>query len=273
MSTITIPTRDLVGLLEDAVLTAADKKKERAALMSVLLHTDSGLWPIAVDGTDDDGDPLFDEVPSDLLVATSSNMTMVGQAHTACSGQLHKPVLISLLDADAVIDVFKPLVAGRLPKTVTHETVITVSAGTLIVSENPNQIPGGKSVTATVMELDDFPRNLTDVLQPDPKAPVTLNGHDVAPSYGTGLDGDDVGILAKVARRRKMHIVLYRSHQSHRLVATIGQAYRAVMMPLGLKDGEGAEPLVDVFTPDLPARHQLEPLATASGVVLAGADA
>lgn len=269
MSSMTLPTRGLVGLLEDVVLTTLDKKMEVPHLSAVLLHTARGPWQIPVeDAEDDGGEPLFDEVTSDLLIGSTTCLSMIGQGHTACTGSLHRPVLISRLDADAVIDVFKPLVSGRLPKTVTHQTVLTLSAGSLIVSEDPTQVPGGVSVSLAVMDLDPFPRNIGELLAPDPTAKVVIDKQEVPSSYGTGLDGDHLNVLAKVARRRKMPIAFYRSHQRHRIVVTIGQAYRAVLVSIPLKedDSQHTGPLVEVFTPDLPARSkdaETKPLVSA----------
>lgn len=228
MSSLKLPTRGLVAVLEDAVLTTADPKMELPHLTAVLLHTARGNWQVKVeDAEDDDGEPLFDDVPSDLLVASSTTLAMIGQTHTACSGSLHKPALVSRMDAEAIVDVFKPLISKRLPKTVTHQTVISVSGGTMIVSEDPNQVPDGVSVTLTPMDLDPFPRNIATLLQVDPKESVVVDGNEVPPSYGTGFEWLYMETLAKIAKRRKMPIAVYRYHQAGRIRVEIGGSYTA----------------------------------------------
>lgn len=271
MSSIKLPTRGLVGLLEDAVLTTADPKMEIPHLTAVLLHTAKGTWNIPVeDAEEDDGTPLFESVPSQLLVASSTSLSMIGQAHTMCTERLHKPLLVSKMDCEAVIDVFKPLISKRLPKTVTHTTVITYSGGTVIVAEDPDQVPDGVSVTLTAMDLDPYPRNIADLLNVDPHVPVVVDGQEIPASYGTGLDTKLVDVLGKVSKRRKMPVAMYRHHQRGRIVVEIGEAYRAVLMPVPLKEdtGQHAEPQIEVFTPPLPKREdatkpQTEPLVPA----------
>jgi hypothetical protein len=258
MSSITLPTRGLVGLLEDAILTTADPKMELPHLTAVLLHTDHGDWDMTVDPDDatEGNAALIESVPSKLLVASSTNLAMIGQCHTPCSGTLRKPVLVSHLDAEAVIDVFKPLITKRLPKTVTHQSVITCSGETVIVSEDPNQVPGGVSVSLTALDVEPFPRNIADLMAPNPQRPVVVDGREVPPSYGTGLDGAHLTVLGKVAKRRCMPIAMYRHHQRSQIVVEIGAAYRAVVMPLPLREDEGQDegPQVVVFRPDLPER-------------------
>jgi hypothetical protein len=271
MSSIKLPTRGLVGLLEDAVLTTADPKMELPHLSAVLLHTAKGTWDIPVeDAEEDDGEPLFESVPSDLLVASSTSLSMIGQAHTMCLGRLHKPVLVSTLDVESIIKVFKPLVSKRLPKTVTHTTVITYSGGTVIVAEDPDQVPDGKSLTLAAMDVDPYPRNIADLLNVDPKELVVVDGEAVPASYGTGLDPKHVDALGKISKRRKMTVAVYRHHQRGRMVVGIGSSYRAVLMPYPLKEdtGQHLEPQVEVFTPPLPKREkpseqQTEPLVPA----------
>jgi hypothetical protein len=271
MSSTTLPTRYLVGLLEDAVLTTADPKMELPHLAAVLLGTDRGNWriPVESDATDADDEPLFDDVTSDLLVGWSTNLGMVAQVHTACQGQLHKPILISRMDADAIVDVFKPLVSKRLPKTVTHQTLITASGGTVIVSEDPNQVPGGVSVTVTAMDLDPYPRNIAAMFDINPDQPVIIDTKEVPRSYGTGFEFSQLEVLAKVAKRRKMPIAMYQHHQRARIRVEIGEAYTVILQPLPLNEDNGQQhdPLIEVFTPDLPKKEALvknqEPLVSA----------
>lgn len=253
MSSITLPTRGLVGLLEDLSLTAADPKMELPHLTAVLLHTAKGDFEVP-QGKSDDGEPLFETVPSDLLVATSTCLSMIGQGHTACTGRLHKPALIDLLDIESVIKVFKPLITKRLPKGVIHQSVVTLSTSNLIVSEDPDLVPGGKSVSMTVLDSDPFPRNTADLLEVDPERPVVVDGRSVPVEYGTGLGTDFFTIVGKIAARRDMTPAVYRHHQQARIVVEVGGAYRAVVMPVPLQEDRWDGPVVEVFSPPLPPR-------------------
>jgi len=259
MSTTILPTRHLVAVLRDAALTTLDPKMELPHLSAVLLHTDRGPWQIPVDDAkDDDGAQLFDEVQSDLLVGTSTMISMVAQVHASCTGQLHRPVLISAMDADAVVDVFTPLVSKRLPRTVTHRTVITYDGEILTIAEDPEQVPDGVKLTLTAMDLDTVPRNLTELLDVDFSKPVVVDGNEVPALLGTGWEAAHLGVLSKVAGRRKMPVGVYRSHQRQRIVVEIGAAYRAVVSPFPLKtdNAQDREPQVELYHPDLPARRQ-----------------
>lgn len=268
MSSVTLPTRGLVGMLEDAVLTTADPKLELSHLSAVLLDTAHGDWAFPAEEQDPDADePLFQHAATDLLVASSTNVAMLAQVHTPCTGRLHKPILMSRMDAAAVIKVFKPLITARLPKPMIHQTVITYTGQTVIVSEDPAQVPGGKSVTMSALDLEEFPRNVADLLEVDPTKPVKVGSRVVPPSYGTGYEGVYFEVLAKVAKRRKMIARVYWYHQSGRVRAEIGGAYTAVMVPVPLPDPvQYDEPQVPVFAPNLPQRAKdtaTEPLVPA----------
>lgn len=271
MSTITLPTRFLVRLLEDASLTTLDPKNELPHLSAVLLHTDRSSWAFEVEGAkDDDGGPLFDDATSDLLIGTSTMVSMVAQTHVPCTGQLHRSILIAEQDCASVISVFKPLVTTRLPKTVTHQTVITYTGETVIISEDPHQVPRAKSLTVSAMDLDPFPRNIADLLETDPSKPVLVDGKEIPASYGTGWEGIHLEVLGKVAKRRKAPLRVYRHHQKAPMVAEIGRAYRAVLQPWPLKDenDEYTESSIEVFGPDLPPRKEAD---TTQPLVPAGA--
>ncbi|HEY2763375.1 MAG TPA: hypothetical protein VGJ13_05095 [Pseudonocardiaceae bacterium] len=255
MSTATIPTRNFVGLLADATLTASDDP-ELPALCAVLLHSDRGEWTVQETDPDDRSTALIDVITSDLLIATSTDRYALGQAHEHCEGQLHKPVVVSLTDAKAVIAAFKPLVHS-LGKETTHHVVLTLEGDTLTVAEDPKQVPDGFSVSFSVAyAYEEFPR-FADLMTPDTAKTVTDDdGRAVAPSYGTGFEPTRLWAFVQVGKRRKMLVAMYRHHQTRAVVIEVGSAYRGVLMPYRLdeKTGQQNGPLVRVFTPDLPER-------------------
>lgn len=253
MSIITLPTRELVGLLTDTVLTAGTDP-DSPVLATALLDCDHGevAVPVSANGTG----PLADTEPSDLLVATSTDgQSMAGQAHTACAGRLHKPVLISTEDAQKLIKVFKTFksLLGVGGERTTHQTQLEIVGDALVVSEDPRQVPGGVSVTVPTLDTGDYPQTVPVFMQPDVAAPVVVDGAPVEPSYGTGMSFGHLEVTGKVGKRRKAPVALYRHHQRRGIVVEIGSMYRAVFMPAKLNEGEGQhlEPQVPVFTPRL----------------------
>lgn len=253
MSVLTLPTREFVGLLADAVLTAG-KDPDLPLLATILLDTDRGEIILK---SDDEGDtPLIDTVVSDLLVATSTDgISMVGQGHTACTGRFHRPVLIARLDAEALVKVFTPL-AKTAQQNVTHQVQVEIAGDTLEVAEDPEQRPNGVVVQCRALDLDDYPKTLPLVMQPDVTQPVIDDGTEIPPSYGSGLGALAFETIGKVGKRRKMPTAYYRHHQRRGVVVEVGSKWRGLFMPTRLEEAEGQHlgPQVRVFEPRLPAR-------------------
>lgn len=243
MSTLAVPTRYLVGTLQDLVRTAGTDPLV-PELGAVLLFTDRGAVPV------EDGDGPGGSVPSDVLVGWSTDGTVAAQAHTACTGRWHEPVLVSAASAVAVVDCFKQFTKGS--RAGPHEVVLEYSGGVLRVSEDPavSTTPMVLVVDVMVDELDAFP-DVGRVLAPA-RGEVRQNGLVVAPTYGVGLDAAHLAVIAAVAKRRKMRPVLYTDHQSRPVVVGVGAWYRAGLVPVsdGVGDVELGGPVVPVFTPN-----------------------
>lgn len=261
MSRICLPTRHLVGLLADT-LPAACKDQTIPTLCSIVLHTDHGPYALPTD--DHDGDRstgLIDEVDTDLLVATATDRTLLVQAHTWCEGQLGHPLLLSVVDADAVIDLFKPLISS-LGRDTVHRVIVEQNRprALLTIREDPTQVPDGKALIVVARPADDYPRNVSTLMQPDTTATVSVLREGlrviVEPSYGTGVQATHLAIMAKVAKNRGMPLALYRHHQDRILVGTVGTSWRCAAQPARLSEdaGEYKEPPVPVFDLPLPPR-------------------
>ena len=257
MSTITIATRQLVGLLSDLLLTASTDP-ERPEVMGVLLHTAAGEF--IPDLPPSDETPLIDAIEMDLLVGTSTDMLrVIAQAHAPrdagnLAGWL-RPVFIADSDATAVVTEFKKR-QGRLGKEVTHKCELNLSGDVLTVREDPTQVPGGLKISFQVGDGATFP-TVADRMRPDPTIQETgWDGEIIPPSYGTGLRQPYVEAFAKVSKRRVMPIAMYCHHQSAPIVVEIGSSYRAVMRPCKLDEesGQHQAPTVRVFEP--PRREQ-----------------
>lgn len=243
MSTLTLPTRELVGLLEDTVLTAGSDP-DAPHLAAVLLDCDTADVVVL-------GSPGEIEHGPVLVATSTDDQSMAAQAHTACMGRLHKPVLVSVVDVLPLIRVFKPLTGSG--RTTTKQVQLEVTGETLTVSEDPQWFPDGISVTVPTLDLADYPRTVPTLLQPDPEGLVLVDGQAVAPSYGTGHGYGHLEIFAKIGKRRKMQVRFYRHHQRRPVVVEIGSMYRAAFLPCALDwEEQYDEPQVPVFTPRLP---------------------
>lgn len=255
MSTVDVSTRHLVGLLQDLARTAC-KDKTLPGVYGILLHSDH--TEIRFESTDDEGGaPLIEEAPSDVLIGTSTTTRIVGQAHVPCTGMFHKVVLISTMDAKAIVDVFAPLIKSL--GTDTHMTQMILSGETLTVSEDPDLVPGGNVLSVHVMDSENFPVGVAKVMAPDQHAVVKVAGKDggetkvIQPSYGTGLFHEHLAAVAAISKRRGMPIVWYRSHQKRGIVVTVGMGFRALLSPVPLDSETGEEePQVRVFQPPFP---------------------
>ncbi len=231
MSSCVISTREFVGLLTDAILTASDDP-EQPTLSTVLLHTDHAV---------------IDTEPSEVLVATSTNRRMAGQGHAPCEGSWHRPVLLSVVDAGNFVKVFTTLAKGA-PKGAQHQVMITVEGERVEVVEH--LVSGGVKVTSWAQDLEYFPRGLGTALNPDPGRAYVEDGVMIPASYGTGLVGSECAVVGKVSKRRGMPAVVYRSHQLRPLV---GSMWRGVFSPIRLEEGVLYDgPGVPVFEPALP---------------------
>lgn len=264
MSALTLATRDLVRLLADAILTAGADSEHFPEYNSVVLDT---AWAdVEVASEDEDGPALMDTVPSDVLVATSTNgFTMVGQGHCPCSGRLHKPIRVSVMDAQAVVKTFTAK-GKSAPKGIIHQTLVEVSGDRVTVSEDPDQHPGGVQMLMTSLDLDVYPRNTASSLGFDPTRPVfkpMTPGDDpeaprveIPPSHGSGLSGAAFEIIGKVSKARKMPPRWYRYHQHRGVIAEVGSMWKAYFQAQRLEEdrGEHLEPQVPVFSPRIPER-------------------
>ena len=256
MSRLLLPTRALVALLKDTVCCTG-KAKDFPALATVLLHCDRGEWVMEEKPEKGEGtEPLIETIESPLLVATATNGESIVQAHTwiESGGALHKPVLLSAIDVRAIIGVFRPLVSTLEDKQV-HNTQIELEGDEITFEEDPQQVPGGFAVSASLVDLAEYPREIVRLLSPDPAAKVKIDGKTIEPSYGTGVHEKYLKMAADVSRRRGMPVAWYRHHQRKGIVVEVGAAWRGVIMPQALdeENGQHLAPTVRVFDPGLKA--------------------
>lgn len=235
---IRIPTRDLVGLLTDLALTAADPASGEATA-SVLLHTARGY------AGDEPGEV-------DLLVGTSTDRLVIGHAHAQCYGQTAAPMLWPIRDVQAALGVLKTLYG----KAKEHAVTITIEDREVVLSEDPDLFGEGASFRFTPGDAGDFPdapwRALahTTARPPDGSEPAAPRTDYVASRLAPFL---------KAASRRGEIMQTFRWHQSLPVHVQIGPAYRGVVSPYVWHDedasaaqGPGGDvyPLpVDLFAP------------------------
>lgn len=232
--TVRVKTSALIELLTDLAFTAGEPGDPAGR---ILLHSASGYADSSEPGK------------SQLLVGTSTDRFAVG--HTWCVAEGHtNPMLWPVLDAAAVVNVFKPLTKGNAD----HAVSIRRKGDEITVQEDADLFGEGTALTFTVGDLDGFPRGVWDILghrlfpaQRDPAVPRT----DLSPARLTAF--------AKVAVRRKAPVELYRTHQLQPVLVQIGQSYRGAAMPVSwYSPGEedptryGIEPSTDLYAADLP---------------------
>jgi hypothetical protein len=262
VSTIVAPTRMLVGLLSDLLLTAS-VDPDLPEVRGVLLHTTDGEFAPDAPAADDGEQPLIDAISTDLLVGTSTDCIAVGQAHMPVkfagpAGWL-RPAFVELPDVRAVVAAFKPLIS-TLGKEVTHRCELELSAGTLTICEDPDLVPSGLRMSFAVGDDNSFPR-VTEKMQPDLSVAVTgLDREIIDPSYGTGFSPRYLEAFGKIGRRRQMPLAMYRHHQRRAVVVEIGSSYRGAVQPYELDEDHGQHlaPTVRVFTPPVRDRHESE---------------
>jgi len=263
MSRLIVPTRLLVGMCKDIVRTAS-REPLLAAINSVLIHTARGEIPLVdertADGDEEAEQALIEYGVTDVLVATSTDRKIIAQCFAPCTGQLHDLVLISAAGAKAIYQVFEPLYkAGG--KT-THEVVLVLEGGTLVIKENPTRVGNPVSLTLEVLDdtmVDKFPR-FENAMQPDPAAEVRRDKEVVAPTFGRGMEPQHLVTLGQVAKRRGMPVAWYDFHQLRATQVTIGSWYRAAALPCTeqLEDDQLNEPLVPVWVPNWPSKAKAE---------------
>lgn len=258
MSTILVPTRQLVGLLTDLIFTSGTDP-DMPATRGILLHTAAGEYLPDLPGADPDQDTLFGPSGAQLLVGTSTDSYAAGQAHAPATFSIPSgwlaPAFVELPDAEAVVTAFKKRI-NSLGREVTHYTELSVQGGTMTVRENPAQVPGGLRMAFRVTDGSLFPK-VHGRMQPDPTVQETgRDGEVISPSYGTGFYHAYVEVFAKVAKRRQMPIALYRHHQNATVVVEIGASYRAAVKPYTLDEDHGQHLAPTVRAFEIPRREQ-----------------
>jgi len=226
--TVRIPTHELVGLLTDLSLTAADPA-DSGATAGILLHTARGYLG---------GSPG----KTDVLVGTSTNGYIVGHAHIGCAGQMD-PMLWPVADVRAVIAVLKPLAKDK-----NHGVEIGLDGSTIKVAEDPNLFGEGMALTFTGYDVGEFPLDGVRAMLTEVRMSPPEDSAPVAPR--TDFDPALVAPFLKVAARRNSLIEIYRYHQRLPVVIQVGPFYRGMLSPFQWKDEDrsaGVAPAGDVY--------------------------
>lgn len=262
MSTIVAPTRMLVGMLTDLLLTASTDA-DSPDIGGVLLHTCDGEFVSDEPDAEDDEEPLIGAVPTKLLVGTTTDRYVIGQAHMPIEsdgplGWLDL-VFVDRGDAKAVITEFgeRQKQAG---KKMLHRCELNVSGGTLTVREDPILFPGGLRMAFAVGDGENFPP-VAERMQPDPTViEVGPDGERIDSAYGTGFSPVHLEKFVKIGKRRQMPLAMYRHHHRRTVVVEIGASYRAAVNPYQLDEDHGQHlaPTVRVFMTPIRDRHGSE---------------
>ena len=254
MSWLIVETRQLVGLLSDALLTAGKDADDYPSLVTVLLDCDRAEVEIE---SREDGETLIDTIPSDVLVATSTDgFTIASQGHIPCEGWLHHPVLLAADDVDNVVRTFTKK-GKTAPKNDIHRTKVEISGDGVTFSEQHPAVFNGTVMTIRAQDISMYPRGLERTLDPDYATDVVHHEtrEPIPHTTGAAIHPGSWEIIAKVAKRRKMVPVYYRRHQLQRVIVEIGSMWRASVGAFRLLDEDLYQaPRVAVFTPRLPSK-------------------
>lgn len=249
--TVRVKTTFLIDLITDLAHTADDPG---FATGGILLHSASGYA--------DGGEPGR----SQLLVGTSTDRFAVG--HTWCVSEGHaNPMLWPIIDAAAVVNVFRPLTKGNKD----HVVEIRRHGDEISVAEDADLFGDGTKLTFSVGDLDGFPRGVWKTLAcdqfPNIRGPVVPRT-DFAP--------ERLAAFSKVAKRRDAPVETYRTHQLQPVAVQIGPSYRGAILPVGWYSSfegdptrEGTAPSTDLYPANLPPVQEKaeppEPPAPAGG--------
>lgn len=241
---IRVTTAALIALLTDLSRTAATPDSS-SAMAGILLHTAKGY-----------ADP---ESPgkSDILAGTSGTGFAFGHAYVACSGQLYDPMLWHIKNVTGMIAVLKPMVS----RDDDHQTVIRIEDGTVIVTEEENLFDSGDRHEFKSGSLDDYPRELWDVIGDIPAAPQGRVNPRV--DYNPAV----LDPFLSIAKRRKSMLELYHYEDKRITLVQIGDRYRGGLVPFPFEGHDvvgsstAREPSGDVHRPILPPAKP-KPVAT-----------
>lgn len=215
---IRLATHELVGLLADLSLTAADPATA-GATAGVLLHTARGYIGDSPEQTD-------------LFVGTSTDGVILGHTHIGCSGQA-EPMLWPIAAVKDVIAVLKP-------KAKDHDHVVEISQDDegICLAEDPDLFGEGMRFTFGGLDPSEWPTEgarqmLTEiqVTPPEGSQPVAART-DFLPSR--------LAPFLKIASRRGDAVQTFRFHQRLPVSVQIGNHYRGVVCPLAYQDDDRA---------------------------------
>jgi S-DNA-T family DNA segregation ATPase FtsK/SpoIIIE len=221
---VRIQTRALLGLLTDLARTA-DRRPDAGSTGAVLLVSGRGHHGIEPGRVE-------------LLAGMSTNHTAAAYAHTWCTGQLPGPLLWSLRDVQAVLDVFKGA-AGRDPDG-EHAVEILASADQVDVREDPSLLDDGVSLTFALQDLAPWPGPMVvRVLSGQTSAGTDLagrlvverDGRAVPPGPRLDVIPDRLDPFLRVGKRRRSPVQLYIDHPLLPVLVQVGDAYRGAMLP------------------------------------------
>lgn len=252
---IRILTRHLVALLEDLALTAAPADGAYPTLAGVLLFTDRGYPDASEPGK------------ADVLVGTSTNRRVAGQAFVQCDGQM-TPMLWPVAKVASVVSVFKPKCKGK--DNSEHGVYIERGDdGHVIVREDPNLYDDGDKIEFKLGDLDDYPHaTLTrSIEQPPRHTAASVAGYIDKPR--TDYYPADLVLVCKIGTRRNAPIETYRVDQDTRLLVRIGEYWRGWIKPVPFEQDTrqsrqtGLAPEGEVFHTDLADNDvEIDPMAT-----------
>lgn len=235
-------TTDLLSLLNDLVLTAADEAG-LAGCAGILLHTsrvDEGIEPGGVN----------------VLVGTSTNGTAIGHCWAEAGGTI-QPTLLPIQYVNAMRVGLGKLI--NKDNKATHITDLRREGDEIVIAEDPDLFGGGFSQRFGAGNLDEWPRAAFTILSTVYLTPPT---DARAVENRTDFPAARLAPFLSIASRHGGQMSMYRVHQALNVHIQIGTHYRGVMVPSGQwNDGSSADgggPDIGVYPADLPPIEQPE---------------
>lgn len=225
---VTATTKELVGLLQALVHTAADDP-EMGSVAGILLHTARGYASL-------------EPGQSTLLVGTSTDTTVVGHTWVLASGQV-PPMLWPIGEVSAALGVLRQMSRGEPD----HQVEITVEGDKVTLHAGEDLFGPGASYTFDLGDAGKFPASLWRLISDVHLRPAVVD-HETKKTVPAGvrtrIPPSRLAPFLAVAKARKEPVELFRYHPRLPVLVAIGDNYRGALIPERADD--------DLLAPDAP---------------------
>ena len=215
---LTVETKKLLGLFDDLLITA-DPKGDYPEYHGIHLAHARGAW---------EDEPGI----TDLLAGTSGNVEVFGHTWIDAIGEID-PVFISVPNIKSIKGVFAGLAKSYDEE---HTVELINDAGVLTIKEHRDTIVGEDAVElhVPVQDASYFPLAGAKAWldgTAGSKAPRDAD-NNFAVDENLTVWNQNIGLLLRVAKRRKSGLRLYRQHAANVHRAQIGDTWIGAVKPV-----------------------------------------